>query len=109
MATQTVTITAGQSLSNSTNLGIGTVIALLTPPAWNDAKLSFQLSPDNVAFYELVDAKTADLDMMRCAPGTWVPITEVQFPKNSYLKIRSGSLSTPVVQSADRVFTIVTA
>lgn len=104
-----LTIAAGESLSDSINLSTSDVTAILTPDAWpSGVELSFQVSPDNVKFYDLSHVDALQPFLLLCAAKQWIPITSGSFPKNSYLKIRSGHPLAPVVQDADRVFQVIT-
>ena len=108
MAILTATIPAGQSLSTATDLGQLQLSAIIAPPAWDgNARLSFQLSPDNVAFYEVSGWESGEALTIHCAPGYWIPAVSLNFPKTVFFKIRSGHPLAPVVQTADRVFTLV--
>jgi hypothetical protein len=102
--TVTATIPAGQSLSNAVDLSVGSAIFLHVPTEWTPAVLSFQVSPDNVLYGDLVSASTYEVTL-NIKEGTviqrdWMPAA------SGWLKLRSGSRYRPVIQAADRVFTI---
>jgi len=100
----TATINAGGTLSNAVDVSLATVSFLFLPSAWTPALLSFQASPDNVTFADLVDANTKEISINVVA-GTvikpiWIPVAI------GWLKFRSGSRDAPVIQTANRVFSI---
>jgi hypothetical protein len=108
MATINATILAGQSLSSTIDLGTAKLLAVITPPQWTVALLSFQFSGDGVTFYDVSPGSTDQIFTMPCVPGRWVPVDGQIFPKGIKLKIHSGHPVQPIAQQADRVFTLVT-
>jgi hypothetical protein len=109
MATLQVTIAAGTSLSDAASLSNLTFDALIAPDAWiGRAPLSFQLSADGVAFYDMSAWSTTDIFLMPVLPNSIAPISK-DFPKNIWIKLHSGHPNTPIVQEADRLFTILTS
>lgn len=108
MGTTTATISAGQSLSTMADLGAVQLLAIITPPQWDVAPVSFQFSMDGVSFYNVSPASTDQVFTIPCVPGQWVPVDSLTFPKGIKLKIHSGHPLLPIVQQADRVFTLVT-
>jgi hypothetical protein len=108
-----VTISAGQSLSASADMSAttGSITALLAPSSLTVGpngrlNVSFQFSDDNVTFYNLVDNNGAEFLRMVKA-GTAVEIIS-HVAQGLYLKVRSGAAASPVVQSRDAVFKVVT-
>jgi hypothetical protein len=107
MATVTATIPAGQTLSNAVDLGTLQLVAVIPPADWTPAVLSFQMSADNVDFHNLAHARSTDLFTIPCVSGYWIPFSTQDFPHWVFLKLRSGHPFAPIVQAADRVFTLV--
>jgi hypothetical protein len=101
----TATIPAGGTLSSSVDLSAGVASFLFMPNAWTLALLSFQASPDNVTFSDLVNYGGQEISI-DVTPGTVIRSSE-WIPANvGWLKFRSGSHSKPIAQEAARTFTI---
>jgi hypothetical protein len=102
-----ITIPAGQSLSDAADLRTSTLVMILIPTTWADANVSFQVSDDNVTFYDLF--QTLGLELQRAAlAGTAIVINQADTQGAVYFKVRSGSRGVPIVQSADQVLTLIT-
>jgi hypothetical protein len=122
IANVTMTIPAGQSLSNAGSIANAINLYLITPPEWSPAcNLTFQFSPDGSNFYDLFvgqwsgQAGVGPSDVievtfaMRKRQNTISPI-DVDVPKGAggaALKLRSGTRGGPVAQAAERTFTLV--
>jgi hypothetical protein len=84
------------------------------PPQWTggggQSLVTFQISSDNITFMDLFDQHGQEISAV-VIPNSVVMIQQAQFlgtPKvDTYLKVRAGSRSSPIVQPADRVFTFV--
>src|SRR5262245_21814413 len=100
----TATIPAGQSLSDAVDLSAGIANFLLMPSGWTPAKLSFQVSADNINFSDLVDMQAKEIIIKPFAgtgiKPTWIP------PTVGWLRFRSGTRHAPTIQTADRIFTM---
>jgi hypothetical protein len=109
VATKTITIPAGQSLSNSADCQGATQILIGMPAAWDNANLTLQFSGDGTNFYDLFtyDGYEATMVLTR---GAMVPLINLDVASKGMLKIRSGTRSFPVAQTVTRDFllTIVT-
>ena len=109
----TLTILAGQSLSNGVNCSKGRCVLIEFPDQWNAANMTFQVSSDGVTWR----------DYFYITPGTFMPmeVREVMMPVLAkvativtgpqwadvlWIKIRSGTTARPIVQSADRKFVL---
>jgi hypothetical protein len=106
-----VTIAAGQSISSSADLTASELAMILAPPnldvgAAGRLNLSFLISADNSVFFDLLDQHAAEI-LQTVVPDCAVNVAPTATQAHMYLKIRSGSRATPVVQSADRVFTLL--
>lgn len=113
----TVTISAGQSLSNAFSLKRAEYVALVMPSAWTAANITFQAAfvPNpqatdwrNVfdASGELVVAADANAVVVLPSSGVFVLLNPIwretgggMWPN---LRIRSGTAATPVAQAATR-------
>ena len=106
------TIAAGQSLSNGVLLGDYTLAGVLTPPNWTGtAGLSYQISFDSGnTWYELNDSTGAAVSLPSAtAPSTFYAI-DVRNPSLTgvtMIKIRSGSVGTPVTQTTASLLQVV--
>ena len=108
--TGTVTILNGASLSDSISLVNRHLIAIIMPSGWTAAALTFQFSTDNITFYNAFSL-TANLtaNTTAAAADQIINISSTDsFHGARYLKIRSGTSGSPVLQGADRVLTVVT-
>lgn len=106
LAVLTATIPAGQSLSAAVDVGLGDLVRFYMPPAWSPANLTFQMSPDNVAYSDLFNQDSGGEFMIGVRPNV-VIVTGVQWRALAWMKIRSGTSGRPVIQAQDRVFKLV--
>jgi hypothetical protein len=106
ITTTTVTIPAGQSVSTSANLTAGNMVMMLTPPDWTPANVGFLVSQDNVTFKDLFDFDGNEI-VKSMGASRAISVDPSYTTGSMYVKLRSGPLTNPVPQSADRVFTIV--
>src|SRR5262245_5334601 len=112
LQTLTLTIPAGQSLSNGVNCSKGNVVLVEYPDAWNDANVSFQISSDGNIwrdYHYINPGQTMPMalrEVILPVQPNIATIVEFDWANNLlWLKIRSGSAGRPIVQSADRTFT----
>ena len=116
ITTMSLTIPAGSALSGplaiSTGLG---AVRIGCPSGWDAAPLSFQISYDSVNYLDL-------FHLVQTSEGGWFPYEAnvalvppggiLLLPPGvganvSGLKLRSGTRTMPISQSADRVFSVV--
>jgi len=105
--TQTAfTIAAGESLSPAVDCSPGTPVFLLTPASWDPAGgVSFQASADGVVFADVMTNDGSELVMSFTAgAGIMLP---GQLHWAASLKMRSGTRNAPIIQAADRTFTVI--
>ena len=103
----TVTIPAGQSISNSVNLTLtGSVLVVLSPLAWTPANISFLVSADDVTYCDLYTAEGVEM-IKSMGPHRATIVDPAVTAGAIYLKLRSGPVANPVIQTADRVFTLI--
>ena len=108
----TVMILNGASISGSLNLGDPALDAgytpsrILLPDAWTAASITFQVSADGTNFRDLYDENGNEI-IYPAAANRAVIVNEPDMKRHNYLKIRSGTSSTPVNQGADRIITVV--
>lgn len=102
-----VLIANGASLSAAFEVGAGELVGIIVPSGWTAANLSFQASVDGTTFFNLYDNEGAEITAV--VPVTtgcflaWAPNVKAPI----YLKIRSGTLGTPLNQGADRTLIAV--
>jgi hypothetical protein len=96
------TISAGQSLSSGLDCSVGSILKIAMPAAWTNADLTFQTSPDGIAYND-ASLPNGQPVVFSAQPGTTISGIKLLV---GWLKIRSGTKDRPVVQPADRIFTI---
>jgi hypothetical protein len=97
------------AISDAVDCGGGKIFRILMPADWSAnpeggaGVITFQTSPDNTTFYNLLRKDNKEVQLA-VSPGTTVlleePITV------GWLKIRSGTKDRPVAQSATRAFSV---
>lgn len=107
LTTATATIANGASLSAAVTLAGKGVIRLNMPATWTAANLTFQVSVDNVTYFDLYD-KTGTEYTVTAAVSRSIIMPPADFVGMNYLKIRSGTSGTPVNQGASRDITVIT-
>jgi hypothetical protein len=105
---KTVTILAGESLSDSFDASGALQLFFIRPSVWTSANITFQASIDaGTNFYDLF-AHYGDEIMMamgdRLGAMSMLDITD--FPKSAFLKLRSGTRNNPIDQAQDAVFQV---
>lgn len=109
MAVVSCTISSGQSLSAAADLGAFSLTAIVTPTAWDPADLTFQISVDaGVNFFNFYAIGKFTETVVPCQPSIFYNLVVLQLPKNLQVKLRSGSSTQPRIQSANRVFSLIT-
>ena len=107
LSTAAVTIASGTSLSGSLAIGALVPVGLWMPAAWTPANITVQASPDGgETFLEFVDS-AGNAITVTVAAGQLVAFSEVMWQSVNFLKLRSGTLASPVAQSADRIINLV--
>jgi hypothetical protein len=113
LRTVNVVIPAGKSMSDPADCsGSSRILRIVMPPDWTFAPLTFQTSPDGVMFHDLYHITPGTLDPYIVSLDSIVPNSVIAFPQGtgapaSWVKLRSGTITTPVKQTADRVFQLV--
>jgi len=102
-----VSIASGASLTDAVNLYGLRLFAVVMPSAWTAANLTFQTSYDGgTTWANMFDQSgseiTATADTSRC-----IVVNPTQFAAQQYLRIRSGTSSTAVTQSAARALRLI--
>lgn len=105
LAIVSLTISAGQSLSPPVDLGAGELLRLYMPPQWDDAVMTFQMSPDNTTYADAFDPIGLEM-AVNITPGA-VILVGVIWRTLAWIKFRSGTRKDPIIQTADRTFRAV--
>jgi hypothetical protein len=114
MATKTVTVTSGTSLSGSMQVWDTSaahpegLVALIMPAAWTTAAITFQASADGTNFFNLFNTSGVEVTIAAPLASQFIPLDPADIISANYLKIRSGTSGAPVNQGADRIVTLVT-
>src|SRR5262245_31434836 len=98
-------ISAGQSLSEAFDCTNGTLLTITIPPNWTPANISFQVSSDDVNFYDVVDERGKEV-MWTAIAGTCLLLDSEFAWKGMHLKIRYSSKERPVIQVNAVEFTV---
>jgi hypothetical protein len=104
----TATIPTGATgLSTAVDLGSEVLVGYIMPATWVAAGLTFQTSPDGVSYNDFYDNTGTEIShtvaasrFVRVNPADWVGVR--------FLKVRSGTASVPVNQTASRDIILVT-
>jgi hypothetical protein len=103
----------GSSLSTVVDAGDDLVVGLIMPDVWTPARVSVQLSAENVEFRDLfaVDLKTgtsASEVVFNVTPGVVVAVNPNTMLMARYIKLRSGTRDEPINQEATCMFYVIT-
>jgi hypothetical protein len=104
-----VVISSGQSLSPALGLEDGECpFMFFIPSGWDAASLTFQGTIDQVNFFNIYDI-SGEYQILTAGASRAVGINGVEpFMGSLGIKVRSGTYTTPVNQTADRTIYIVT-
>lgn len=105
------TIQSGQSLSAAVSIGDKILVGLIIPAAWTTAGVTFQASGDGgTTFGELVDATATAIAVSSIAGGAYtvVALDPTKLRGINRLKVRSGTVGTPVAQGSTVNVTLLT-
>lgn len=102
--TKTVTIAAGTSVSDSVDLGEELFNGFIMPSAWTAASISIEVSQDNTnwisAIYDSTNTQVGSYT--NAVAGAAYAVDVLTFSLFRYVRFRSGTNSSPVVQAATR-------
>jgi len=110
-ATQTsnAIIASGASLSNAVSVFVRSsqrLVAIQMPDSWTEADLTFEVSWDNVTYYDFYRSDGSEY-VVEAQPNRWIVIDPLDFPGVRYIKVRSGTLYEPVIQLGARALGII--
>jgi hypothetical protein len=114
---QTLTIPAGQHLSNEISTDGLAFIGMQVPDVWDTAEIGIMGGFDsgndgNIYMPMNTGSSTLQITTGSFAAGcVYMNLTPAQWPNNQYLpryvKVRSGTVGSPVNQTADRTFRLL--
>lgn len=103
-----ITILSGQSLSSTfVHLHQQRLFGILMPAAWDAAGLTFQASIDTTNFYDVYDDSGNVLIVQAAASRFIVIASPLAYLGIQRIKLRSGTPSAAVNQTADRILQLV--
>lgn len=108
-----VTIANGANLSSAVNFNLFQddikgmrLFAIVMPSSWTTANLTFQASHDGSTYNNVYDQNGTEL-VVTAAASRFIYLDPTIFPAIQWLKVRSGTSSSPVNQGGNRVLTLV--
>lgn len=112
--TLTATIASGASLSGAIDMSAFALnkdnfrlFGIIMPAAWTTANLTFQASFDSgLTWIDIMDALGTEYTVI-AGTSRYIPVDPTPFAAIPMLKIRSGTVSTPVNQGADRIVALI--
>ena len=104
---ETVTIGAGASLSGPSGSLAGRVlVAVITAPTWDAAKITFQASLDGTNFF-VVTEKGTEYECASVTGAKYVSVAPEVFYGAKYIKVQSGVSGTATNQVDATIVTLV--
>lgn len=108
----TVTIASGTAVSPLASITSGTLLGFIAPAAWDTAEFSIDVSTDT-SLWNSVEGIITPTGLVTASwssltPGAAYAVDLQALLPWSYIRFRSGTMASPVNQSAARTFTIVT-
>jgi hypothetical protein len=105
----TLTIAAGQSLSNAVDLKDQRVNQIIIPAGFENAAITFRASPDGVTYYDLFDTNgEVNIPSAVVAAGRAIVVDPGSFFGAQFIQVRSGTSAAAVAQTQARSITVVT-
>lgn len=105
----TVTIPANDAIALSAGVDVSTrtPVAMVLPSGWTAATITFQASFNGATFSNMYESDGTELSST-VAASQHVVLDPVNFAGVKWLKLRSGTLATPVEQTDDRAIEVIT-
>ena len=104
---KTVVIAAGQSLSAALDCTLGNLSMIAVPLGWVNPSVSFQVSADNVTYFDLFYKPVPEEVVLQVIPGGAVLFDPDLSGSVMWMKIRSGTRTKPFIQPAARTIAVV--
>jgi hypothetical protein len=98
-------IDAGESLSEGIDLAGGQLVRITAPAYWSGANISFQISSDGNGYNDLYTSDGNEV-VIPCGPGRAIVIEAAWWKAIAFLKIRSGRVEAPDVQTERQEFAV---
>ena len=95
------------TISTAIDLGEFTAFGITIPAGWTTANLTFQVSNDNVTWYDMYDSFGSEYTVTAAASRA-ILLPVVDFVGFRYLKIRSGTSAAGVTQGSERTLYLIT-
>lgn len=104
--TLTATIAINTALSGNVNVKGREVVGIQMPAAWTAAAMTFDASADGGTFASVVNTGGTEQNYT-VAASTYIAVAGGAFAGMDSIRIRSGTLATPVNQAAARTILVV--
>jgi hypothetical protein len=98
-------IAAGESLSEGVDLAGGQLVRITAAREWNGRNISFQISSDGNEYNDLYTADGNEV-VIPCGAGRAIVIEAAWWKAIAFLKIRSGTVEAPDVQTDRQEFAV---
>lgn len=102
----TATIAESASLSSGVNLRDSVVVGIIMPSSWTTADITLQASYDGTTYYDVYNMD-GDEYTITASASRIIVLSPLEIQWARYIKIRSGTASTPVTQSAARSINLI--
>jgi len=99
------TIKANESLSDGLDVSAGDIVRITVPQEFTDANLTFQISSDGNFYNDLFLANGDEVTVV-AKDSTGIVIRDVWVKSINFIKFRSGSRGSPVLQKVDCKFAV---
>lgn len=105
-ATLDVVIAQSASLSSAIEMPTATLLGYIMPAAWTAADMTYQGSYDGTNWYDL-HADTSGEITSAVTASKLVSVYPYDYMACRWLRLRSGTSGTPVVQTAARTISLI--
>ena len=107
---KTATIVNAASLSDAVYLHGEVLVGIRMPAVWDAANLTFQVSMDDVTYLNAYSQAGAEHVVTVTGVDTHIWVDPTDFASYRWIRVRSGTAGTPVVQDTegDREITLIT-
>lgn len=105
-----VTIAESASLSSEVRIPEGMFLAgIQIPSVWTSANITFQASIDGATYTDVYEIDGSELMVTVGGASRMVVFGPQAWPGFRFIKLRSGTTATPVVQAAARTLNLAIA
>ncbi len=104
--TETATIAISTALAAAVDLFGGVLIGIQMPASWTAGSITFQASADGTTYRNLYKDDGNEM-VIQAAAARYIAIDPTYLRSVRYMKVRSGTSGTPVIQVAERLLTLV--